>query len=81
MAQIDVTITDPQYDQLVTVLQAWQNRMETLRESLRRLLGNETYREQVIQFAKSDAGRLLKLTHQTHRWLDQFMEDIGWRED
>lgn len=81
MAQIDVTISDPQYTQLVTVLQAWQDRLETLRGPLRKLFGNDTYREQVIQFAKSDAGRLVNLTHETHRWLDEFMADIGWRED
>ena len=81
MAQVNVTISDAQYTQLLTALQAWKSRLETLREPLRRLLGNETYRERVIQFAQSDAGRLLKLTHQTHRWLDEFMADIGWRED
>ena len=81
MATIDVTISDAQYTQLATVLQAWQARMETLREPLRRMSASEPQRAKVVAFAKSDAGRLLKLTHQTHRWLDEFMEDIGWRED
>jgi len=81
MAQIDVTISDAQHAQLSATLQALKDRLEMLRKPLRRLLGNEDQRAKMVQFAKSDAGRLLKLTHSTHRWLDEFMQDIGWRED
>lgn len=76
---IDITISDAAYEQLCTVLDAWRAQLEPLRGPLHKVL-NSPQRQMAIDFAKSDAGRLLRKTHQFKRWLDAFFEDIGWME-
>ena len=81
MANVDITISQAEYGQLMTVLTAWKNKLEPLRVPLAKVLRNPAQRQKLINFAKTDNGRLLKQTYLTWQWLNQFFEDINWRED
>lgn len=79
MAQIDFTITDAEYNQMMVVLDAMRTKLAGLKAPLKRVVASQPAK--VKAFATTDEGRFLREVHRVWRDLDTFFDDIRWGED
>lgn len=83
MAEIDISITDPQYAQFQTLIAGLQAKLDPLIPVLSRVMSHDIGREKIKTYVQNHPTetRLLILTNQLANYLDDFREQIHWRVD
>ena len=83
MAKADIHISDTQYNQLVTVLTAYRNKLEQIEPLLAMIVSQEGGKAKIKRYIKNnpDEARLLAVTGQLMNFLDRFRKKIRWDED
>ncbi len=82
MANIDITLTDTQYNQLVTVTDGLKAKLGAITPLLAQVMQQENGRGKVKAFVKNNPtdARLLVLTNQLANYLDDFREAVRWAD-
>lgn len=81
MAQIDVTISQAQYDAMMVVFDGVRAKGGTLKAALTLALSQEDGQAKVKAFvAGNEDARWLREVNQFRKDLDGFFEAIGWRD-
>jgi hypothetical protein len=79
MAQVDCTITDAEYNQMMTVLNAMRTKLAGLKVPLTRMLSSsENGKAKVKAFAQTDDGRFLREVSRVRNDLNDYFDTIGW---
>ena len=80
MAQIDFTLTDTQYNQLVSTTDALLTKLASIKPALTSLLSQETGKEKLKTFLQNNPtdGRLIIKTIELYTNLRNFKDEIGW---
>ena len=83
MADIDISITDPQYAQFQTLISGLQAKLDPLVPLLARAMEQDVGREKLKAYIKANPVecRLLVLTNQLANYLDSFRDQINWGND
>jgi hypothetical protein len=81
MAQLDWTITDAEYDQMVVVLDGIRSRLGLMKSPLTEMFQQETGRQKIKAFATTDAGRFLREVNKIRNDINKYFDDIGWKDN
>lgn len=78
-ADVDISITDTQYDRLVTDLQGLKAKLDPLRGPLAKLMSRPAGEAKIRTWIENhpDEARLLVLTKNLHKYLNEWFADIG----
>jgi hypothetical protein len=78
MAQIDFTITDAEYNKMMSVLNAMRTKLVGLKAPLTKMLASQTGKDVVKLVAATDRGRFLREVYTIHQQLNKYFDDIRW---
>lgn len=81
MSQIDLTVTQNQYDTMMSVLNGIINKLNNNKVVLTRICSQEEGREKIKAFSLTDNGKWLREVNKFNNDLDDFFEDVGWRKN
>ena len=79
MAQLDITVTQTQYDTMDTVFSGVEAKFDPLVPVLTRILQMENGKDKIKTFVQNEEdARWLKRLNQFKNYLDNTFEQIGW---
>lgn len=81
MAQIDITLTNTQYNTLVTTTDALKTKLNSIKPLLKTMMSQDGGQAKIKAYVQSHPtqARLLVKTMDLANFLDAYLDDIGWR--
>ena len=81
MSQIDITLTNTQYNSLVTATDALKTKLNGIKPLLKKVMSHDDGQAKIKAYVQSHPAqaRLLVKTMDLATFLDAYLDDIGWR--
>lgn len=77
---VDISITDAQYNQLVSVANALMTKLDAIKPVLKAAMQQDAGKAKIKRFVQNNPtqARLLIKTNQLANFLDDFRQEVGW---
>ena len=81
MDQVDFATTQGQYDAMMTVLDGIRTKLGGNKATLTYIFSMENGQAKIKAFAQTDDGRWLREVKKFGDDWNEFLRDVGWRDD